>query len=125
VKQRFAALTLPRWAPPLRLWIAIGVAYYVVCFMVLSRVLNLPSSGTRTTALALILTIMAINAYWNVLFFRRCDPRRSFLAGAGDSALAVVLWFLLWRLDVRAMLWLTPYIVYLPYQMPSAMPSGS
>jgi hypothetical protein len=61
VKQRFAALTLPRWAPPLSLWIALGVAYYVVCFMVLSRVL-LPPSAARTVALAFILLIMAINA---------------------------------------------------------------
>jgi tryptophan-rich sensory protein len=50
-----------------------------------------------------------------VLFFRRRDPRLSFLAGAWYSVLAIALWLLLWRIDVRAMLWLTPYIVYLPY----------
>jgi benzodiazapine receptor len=115
VKQRFAALTLPRWAPPLGLWIAIGVAYYIVCFMVLSRVLPVPSSRSRTIALVLILSIMLINAYWNVLFFRRRDLWQSFIAGALYSVLAIMLWLLLWRVDVPAMWWLTPYIAYLPY----------
>jgi translocator protein len=115
VKARFAALIQPRWAPPLRLWIAIGVAYYVVCFMVLSRVLTLPPSRSRTVALVLILSIMLINAYWNVLFFRRRDLWLSFVAGAAYSMLAVSLWLLLWRIDVRAMWCLTPYIAYLPY----------
>ena len=115
VKQRFAALTLPRWAPPLGVWIAIGVAYYVVCFMVLRRVLALPESSSRTAALALLLSILTINAYWNALFFRRRDLRTSFLTSAGYSVLAVLLWVLLWRIDVTAMLWLTLYIVYLPY----------
>ena len=115
VKQRFSALTLPRWAPPLPLWIAIGVAYYVICFMVLRRALNLPPSGSRTVALILLLSVMLINTYWNVLFFRRRDLRLSFVAGAWYSLLTVALWVLLWRTDMSAMLWLTPYIVYLPY----------
>ena len=58
---------------------------------------------------------MLLNACWNVLFFRRRDLRLSFIAGAVYSVLALVLWLLLWHLDVRAMLWLTPYIAYLPY----------
>jgi tryptophan-rich sensory protein len=115
VKQRFAALTLPRWAPPLGLWIAIGVAYYVICFMVLRSLLAMPSSGSRTTAVTLIVAIMLINAYWNVLFFRRRDLRLSFAASAVYSLLAVSLWLLLWRIEVKAMLWFTPYVVYLPY----------
>ena len=115
VRQRFAVLSMPRWAPPLRLWIAIGVAYYVVCFMVLCRALALPPSSSRTASMILILLIMLINAYWNVLFFRRRDLRLSFIAGALYSVLAAVLWLLLWQTDVRAMLWLTPYVVYLPY----------
>ena len=115
VRQRFAALSLPRWAPPLRLWIAIGVAYYAVCFMVLNRALTLSSSSSRTASIILILSIMLLNAYWNVLFFRRRDLLVSFIAGAVYSVLALVLWLLLWRLDVRAMLWFSPYILYLPY----------
>jgi len=115
VKQRFAALRLPAWAPRLGLWIAIGGAYYVVCFMVLSSVLTLPSSASRTTALTLMLSIMLINAVWNWLFFRSRDLWRSFLVGAVYSMLAVLLWLLLWRIEVRAMRWLTLYVVYLPY----------
>src|SRR5262245_43949723 len=55
VKQRFAALEMPRWAPPLGLWIVIGVAYYVIFFVVFARVLNLPPSPAQRVALGLIL----------------------------------------------------------------------
>jgi tryptophan-rich sensory protein len=82
--------------------------------MVLSHVLALPASGSRTAALTLMLSIMLINAYWNWLFFRRRDLWLSFVAGAVYSMPHRV-WLLLWRIEVRAMLWLTPYSVYLVY----------
>ncbi len=115
VKQRFETLTLPRWAPQLKVWVAIGLAYYVVCFMVLSHLLALRSSGSRAGALTLILTVMLINAYWNWLFFRSRNLWLSLVVSAGYSVVAASLWLLLWRIDVRAMLWLTPYLVYLLY----------
>jgi hypothetical protein len=61
---------------------AIGAGYYVVCFMVLRSVLPLPSSGSRTAALTLMLSVMLINACWNWLFFRSRDLWLSFVVGA-------------------------------------------
>jgi benzodiazapine receptor len=115
VRQRFAALRMPRWSPSLTLWIVIGAAYYLVCFMVLTRLLALPSSGQVTTAIALLLTVMLVNAYWNFLFFRRRDLRLSFLAGVVYSVTAVGLFVFLCQLDTPAAWWLSPYVAYLVY----------
>ena len=82
VRRRLAALRCPPWAPGLGLWMAIGAGYYVVCFMVLRSVLPLPSSGSRTAALTLMLSVMLINACWNWLFFRSRDLWLSFVVGA-------------------------------------------
>ena len=115
VKERFAALKMPRRAPSLGLWITIGVAYYVIYFIVLTRVLNLASSPARTFALTLIWAVLLMNGFWNLLFFRRRDLRLSFLAGLLYSVAAVWLLLLLMRLDSTAAAWLSPYAAYLPY----------
>jgi len=115
VRQRFAALRMPRWSPPLTLCMVIGAAYYLVCFMVLTRLFALPSSGRVTAALALLLAVMLVNAYWNFLFFRRRDLRLSFLAGAVYSVAAVGLFVFLCQLDAQAAWWPSPYVAYLVY----------
>jgi translocator protein len=115
VKQRFAALKMPRWAPPLGLWIVIGAAYYVIFFVVLARVLTLPPSPAQSVALGLIVTVLLVNGFWNFLFFRRRDLRLSFLAGVAYSAAALGLLLLLVQLDSTAAAWLMPYAAYLLY----------
>ena len=106
---------MPRWAPPLGLWIVIGFAYYVIFFIVLARTLSLPASRARTWALALIVTVLLVNGFWNFLFFRRRGLRLSFLAGVLYSVAAWSLWLLLMRLDLVAATWLSPYAAYLAY----------
>jgi tryptophan-rich sensory protein len=115
VTQRFKALKMPRWSPPLSLWMVIGAAYYLVCFMVLTRLLTLPTSGQHTAAVVLLLAVMLINAYWNFLFFRRRDLRLSFLTSAVYSVAAVCLFVLLCQMDAMAAWWLSPYVAYLVY----------
>jgi hypothetical protein len=63
VRQRSAALRMPRWSPPPTLWMVIGAAYCLVCSMELTRLLALPSSSQVTTAAALLLNVMLVNAY--------------------------------------------------------------
>lgn len=106
---------MPSWAPTLGLWIVIGVAYYVIFFAVLTRVLNLPSSPARTLALTLIGTVLFVNGFWNFLFFRLRDLRFSFIAGLLYSVAAIWLLLVLMRLDLTAVAWLSPYAAYLPY----------
>jgi benzodiazapine receptor len=76
VRQRLAALRMPRYSPPFGVWLVIGLAYYIICFVVLRRLL--PKGFTL--ALALLLSILIANAFWSLLFFRWRDLRVSFLA---------------------------------------------
>lgn len=115
VRQRFAELRMPRFSPPLAIWIVIGIAYYVVCFAVLYRLLLLPPSRTRAACLALILLVLLANAFWNYLFFRLRSLRLSFVAGIPYSLAALGLLALLFRLDRVAAWWFLPYAVYLAY----------
>lgn len=115
VRQRFAELRMPRFSPPLAMWIVIGVAYYVVCFAVLYRLLLLPPGRTRTACLALILCVLLANAFWNYLFFRLRSLRLSFAAGIPYTLAALALLALLFRLDRVAAWWFLPYAVYLCY----------
>ena len=115
VRQRFAELRMPRCSPPLAVWIVIGVAYYVVCFAVLYRLLLLPPGRTRAACLALLLFVLLANAFWNYLFFRLRSLRLSFIAGIPYSLAALGLLALLFGLDRVAAWWLLPYAVYLVY----------
>jgi len=115
VKQRFAQLRMPRLSPPLKIWIIIGIAYYVICFLVLYRLLVLPPASLRTAALGLILIVLLANAFWNFLFFRLRSLRLSFILGVLYSLIALGLLTLLCKLDRVAAWGFLPYAVYLLY----------
>ena len=115
VKQRFFQLRMPRMSPPLKIWIIIGVAYYVISSLVLYRLLVLPPAGLRTAALGLILLVLLANAFWNYLFFRLRSLRLSFIAGVSYSLIALGLLTLLCKLDRIGAWGFLPYAVYLLY----------
>jgi|ERR1041385_3414738 len=115
VKQRFAQLRMPLLSPPFEIWIIIGIAYYVICFVVLYRLLVLPPTKLHTAALGLILIVLLANAFWNYLFFRLRSLRLSFIAGVLYSLIALGLLIVLYKLD-RIGAWVfLPYAVYLLY----------
>ena len=87
VRQRLAALRMPRYSPPFRLWLLIGLAYYTICFIVLRQVL--PQSFT--VPLVLLILILLANALWSILFFRWRDLRASFIAFIPYAALVAAL----------------------------------
>jgi len=116
IKKRLAELRAPSFAPPLWGWIAIGIFYYVICFLVLYRLLSLPgASPLRLWALALTGAVMFINALWNYFFFRTRNLFHAFLVGIPYTLLAVILFFVLLELDRTAAWMLLPYMVYLFY----------
>jgi tryptophan-rich sensory protein len=114
VKARFTQLRLPRFSPPFAVWIGIGLGYYVMCFFLLWRLLATPLAGSAL-ALALLGTLMIVNAAWGVLFFRRRNLRSSFLAFPPYMLLTLALGVALLRVDHLAALILLPYLVYLIY----------
>ena len=116
VRARFAELQLPRFSPPLAMWIAIGLGYYVVCFVVLQRLLSLDSASTqRAVALGLLIAAMLINAAWGWLFFRLKNMRASYLTYLPYGIIILALATLLLRIDPGSALVLLPYLVYLIY----------
>jgi benzodiazapine receptor len=115
VKQRFVELRLPRLSPPFKIWIAIGAAYYAICFLVLYRLLVLSPTGLRTAALSLMAIVLLANAFWNYLFFRLRSLHLSFIAGVLYSLVALGLLTLLFKLDRVAGWCFLPYAVYLSY----------
>jgi tryptophan-rich sensory protein len=118
VKARFTQLRQPPFSPSFAVWIGIGFAYYVMCFFILWRLLNIPmvnSSGRVTLALVLLGGIMLANAGWGVLFFRCRNLRLSFLAFPPYVLLTLALGAVLLGIDRFAALILLPYLLYLSY----------
>jgi tryptophan-rich sensory protein len=115
VQARFAELRLPRYSPPLPVWFVIGGLFYAVCFTVLYRLFNLPRSGLRDAALALLVGMMLMNAMWNYVFFRVRNLCLSFVAFLPYGLMAVALFGVTLQLDRFAALVLLPYILYLGY----------
>ena len=118
VRARFAELRQPSFSPSLTSWFAIGAVYYVICFALLYRLLATDSAtAAHRAAVAVLLALMAMNAGWGWLFFRRKDLRGSFLAFFPYTLLALALGILLLRLDWIAALLLLPYLLYLGYAL--------
>lgn len=116
IRQRLAELRGPRYVPPLWGWIAIGGFYYVMCFTVLYRLFSIaPEVALRNAAVALALSLMLINAFWNFFFFRTRILFHAFLIGVPYTGFALILFGLLLRLDGIAATWLAPYLIYLCY----------
>src|SRR5262245_63620893 len=114
VRRRLMELRMPPYSPPLGLWIAIGLLFYVVCFVVAYRLLEGGLNLSRSVALALLLMLMATNVAWNYLFFRRRSHWASAVILVPYASLAVVLLGLLGRVDAVAFCAFLLYVVYLP-----------
>ena len=116
VKAHFATLRLPRYSPPFWVWVVIGMLYYVASFIVLYRLFRLEFRGLLwSVAISLALLMLALNAVWNLLFFRLKNLRASVLALVPYSLVVLGLVFSLALLDPLAAWSLIPYVVYLVY----------
>ena len=93
IRARLHSLRKPRFVPSLWGWVVIGVAYYVVCFVVLWRLFLLGADvPSRGVAIALALAFMAINALWNYFVFRTRNLLHCLLIGAACSVVALMFW---------------------------------
>jgi tryptophan-rich sensory protein len=116
VKSRFVELRFPRPAPQLWAWSVIGGAYYVLFFFLLRSLLNHPATP-YWTAIALALTgiLLAANAGWNWVFFRRKDLWLSFVFFAPYLFVALALAVVLRRIRNPFLGWYFLYVSYLVY----------
>lgn len=115
VKRHLAQLHQPPLSPPFAVWVGIGVLYYLVCFIVLSRLINFWDSPLWGVTLALMLILLIGNAAWNLVFFRLKNVRASTVVMLAYLAIALLVATLLTRID-RVSSWVfLPYLIYLLY----------
>ena len=93
----------------------IGAAYYVICRVVIYRLLRLPPTNLRAVALTMVLAVLLANALWNYLFFRLQSLRASFVEAVLYSLVAVGLLTILYHVDQVAAWCLLPYALDLSY----------
>ncbi|HYJ85001.1 MAG TPA: tryptophan-rich sensory protein [Pyrinomonadaceae bacterium] len=116
VKQYFARLRHPSYALPLWGWYVIGGFYYVIFGVVLYRILRQEGNATaRNIALALLLLMMSVNAFWNYVFFRVRNLFVSFFAFTPYLFFAVALFVFLLQFDRIAAWLILLYLLYLIY----------
>jgi tryptophan-rich sensory protein len=116
VKARFAELRQPPFAPPLWAWSIVGFLYYVLFFLVLHSLLRNPPTPAWTSAsLALVAILLAANAAWNWVFFRKKDLRQSLIFFAPYLLAALALALALHRLRSPLAAWYLLYVGYLAY----------
>lgn len=116
MKQRLAELRLPKGALPLWAWSLVGLAYYVICFLVLDSLFR---TGLRSSwavvAVGLMAVLLSINAIWNWYFFRRKDLRASVILFYPYLLVALLLAAILVALRIPPTPWFLIYLGYLGY----------
>jgi tryptophan-rich sensory protein len=109
-----ATLRQPHFAPLLWLWTIIGVFYYLICFLVLARLLHIESGNVlRHLAIALMFALLAINAFFNYFLFRRHNLFASLVIFVAYDLIVIALTMSLLLLDKAAALGFIAYPVYL------------
>jgi tryptophan-rich sensory protein len=113
-KKYMDTLRMPRFAPPFWAWAVIGLFYYAVCFVILYRLFRLESwDAVGVAAFILVLAFMALNSFWNYLFFGLKDLRYSFILSLIYSTVATALFVGLYHTDSIAFYAHLPYMIYL------------
>jgi len=115
VRRRLAELRQPRYSPPFPVWIGIGILYYLICFIVLSRLVDSARSPSRSAALVSVVVLLIGNAAWNLVFFRHRNLERSAAVSVAYAAVALTVATLLVRVDPVSALVFLPYLIYLSY----------
>ena len=108
-----ATLRQPRFAPPPWAWIIIGVLYYLICLLVLSRLLGIAADPFRNLSIALMLALLVTNALFNYVLFERRNLLASVAIFVPYDLIAIALTIALFLLDRTAALVFIPYVAYL------------
>ena len=115
VKGRLSRLRQPPHSPSFAVWVGIGLCYYLICFVVLTRLINATPSPLRWAALSLMVALLIGNALWNLVFFRLGNLEASAVLLLAYVVLAVMLAILLNRIDPVSGWVFLPYVIYLAY----------
>lgn len=113
----FAQLRQPAFALPLWGWMIVGGLYYIMAIIIFYRVLQLPGSSGRTSALWLTLAMIAGNEFWNYLFFGLQSTLAGFIGLLPFCLLAMVLYLKLRKVQASTAWILLPYLLWLGYDL--------
>jgi tryptophan-rich sensory protein len=115
VRRRFQELRLPAAAPPMWLWVLIGVAYYVISFTLLVRLQIVERTSATRASFIFLLVVLSANAVWNYVFFRARNLGATLTLSVCYSACVLALQVLLASSDRVSASVLLPYTLYLGY----------
>jgi tryptophan-rich sensory protein len=109
------SLKQPRCAPPLWTWSLIGAAYYSICGVAIYRLTS--RTAPSLWAISLVGAVIAANALWNYIYFRRRDLRLVFWYSVVYALLVIALIAVLIPADPVAAAAFGFYAAYLPYAL--------
>ena len=115
VKLRLAQLRQPLHSPPFAVWVGIGLFYYSICFVVLSRLIGAAASPLRSAGLALVAALLIGNATWNLVVFRHENVEAGAIVSVVYAVLALAVAILLVLVDPVSAWVFLPYLIYLGY----------
>jgi tryptophan-rich sensory protein len=115
VRAHLARLNQPRYSPPFAVWVGIGLCYYLICFIILTRLTASTRSAATGVAFALIAALLIGNAVWNLVFFRLKNLEASAIVQLAYIAIALMLAVVLTFVDPVSRWVFLPYVVYLAY----------
>lgn len=113
----YLTLDQPWFSLPLWSWYIVGILYYLICASILYRLFIIPSSTKRNASLFLILVMLAGNEVWNYLFFGLESTFLAFISLIPFSILVFLLFIKLKKIDKKSALILTPYLIWLIYDL--------
>ena len=110
----YQELSRPTWAPPATVFGPVWTFLYC-CMAIASWLVWRESSAHKSTALALYLVQLALNALWSWLFFAWREGRWAFIEVVvlwGAIVLTIVFF---WRVRRAAALLLVPYLLWVSF----------
>jgi tryptophan-rich sensory protein len=110
-----ASLKQPHWALPGAAWIAVGVVFYGIVFFAVARMLDAGRAGWP--ALVLLIAMLAANALWNFVLFRRRRLDIAYASLFPYAALVAMTAVAAFAIDWISGVLLGGYLVFLVYDI--------
>ena len=111
----YAGLAKPFFNPPNWIFAPVWTALYVMMALALYRILRLPPSPARRSALIAFAGQLALNALWSVVFFALQSPPMGFLVIVSLWTLIVLTMLRFLALDRIAGWLLAPYLAWVSF----------
>jgi len=113
----FAQINHPWFSLPLWGWYIVGGLYYMMTIAILYRIFNATDTLQKKTAIWLAISMIAVNEFWNYLFFGLESTFAGFIGLLPFTLLVIVLFIILWNFQRKTAWILFPYLLWLGYDL--------